>query len=227
MLVPVAELIPLAIASAFWPTLLVVDVIALRASHPGRLLAAFLAGGLLTTMTIGLAVIYALQDSALITKSRGTTDPTVSITVGVLAVLAAGLVRRRLDPAQFRRTPKDPDRGPSRLERWLARGTPVAFAVGIALNVVPGPFPLVALKDIAEADWSVPATVGVLLAFYAVMFTFIEVPLAAYIVSPERAASLTTRFNAWLDRHTRELVIGALVAAGLYLIVSGIITAVT
>jgi hypothetical protein len=179
-------------------------------------------------MAVGLTVVYALQDSSFVNRSRGTTDPVVSIGIGVLALVAGGLVARRPRPAPPP-TPKPagPDKGPSRLERWLARGAPVAFAAGIVLNIVPGVFPIVALKDIAEADWGVPATVLVLLGFYVAMFAFIEVPLGAYMVSPERAASLTAGFNAWLDGHTRELVIGALVVAGLYLIVSGIITAVT
>jgi len=43
----VAELVPLAIASAFWPVLLVVVLVALRAPHPARLLASFLAAALL------------------------------------------------------------------------------------------------------------------------------------------------------------------------------------
>jgi len=205
-----------------------VDLVALRALHPARLLASFLLGGLLTTMTIGLAVIYALQDTAIVGRSRGTTDPAVSVSIGILALVAAwGLARYYRARPKRPPEPDDPSKGPSRLERLLARGAPVAFMVGIVLNVVPGPFPLVALKDIAEADWSVPVTVLVLFGFYVVMFTFVEVPLAGYLVSPRRATSATRSFNAWLDRHTRQLVVGALVAAGIYLIASGLLTAAT
>ena len=40
----------------------------------------------------------------------------------------------------------------------LERGAPLAFVAGIVLNVFPGVFPLIALKDIAELDvnWSYP-----------------------------------------------------------------------
>ena len=73
------ELIPLAIASAFWPLLLAVVIISLRTAHPPRLLVSFLAGGLLTTMTVGLIIIYALEHSSLVSRSRSTTDPAVDL----------------------------------------------------------------------------------------------------------------------------------------------------
>ena len=58
----------------------------------------------------------------------------------------------------------------------LSRGAPLAFLAGVVLNIVPGVLPFVALRDIAELDYSVPATALTLLGFYVIMFAFIEVP---------------------------------------------------
>jgi hypothetical protein len=109
----------------------------------------------------------------------------------------------------------------------LDRGAPLAFAAGIVCNIIPGVFPLVALKDIAEMDISLAQTVAVLLAFYVIMFAFIEVPLVSYLVAPEWTPQATQRFNAWLDRNMRRVGIGALAGVGGYLVVKGIYEAVS
>lgn len=221
------ELLVLAIASAFWPILLVVVIISLRASRPVLLLVSFLAGGLLTTMTVGLVLIYALQGSSLTEGSRSTFDPAVQIVAGALALLAAALLWRRygvlLEASADEPAPKDP----GRLERMLDRGAPLAFAAGIVCNVVPGVFPMVALKDIAEMDISLTETVTVLLVFYLIMFAFIEVPLVSYLVAPKWTGQTTVRFNAWLDRNTKRVGIGALAGVGAYLVIKGVIGLVT
>jgi hypothetical protein len=219
----VAELLPLAIASAFWPLLLAVVLVSLRAAHPIRLLVSFLAGGLLTTMAVGLVVIYALRGSSLTTSSRSTFDPWFELVVGALALLAAAVLWRRLDPPAEAPAAGAVDADPGRMERMLDRGAPLAFVAGIIFNVVPGVFPLAALRDIAELDAGVAETIGLLLAFYLIMFAFIEVPLVGYVVAPERTGRETRRFNAWLDRNMRRLAIVALAVLGGYLVAKGLI----
>ena len=221
------ELLVLAIASAFWPILLVVVIISLRASHPILLLVSFLAGGLLTTMAVGLVVIYALQGSSLTGASQATFDPAVLIVVGMLALLAAVVLWRRYGVLPEAPAEKHADADPGRLERMLDRGAPLAFAAGIVCNIIPGVFPLIALKDIAEMDISFAETFLVLLAFYAIMFALIEVPLASYLVAPQWTQQATLRFNAWLDRNTRRVGICALAGVGAYLVAKGIYEAVT
>ncbi len=182
----------------------------------------FLAGGLLTTMAVGLVVIYALQGSSLTGGSQTTFDPAVQIVVGALALLAAAVLWRRYGVLPAAPAEKPADQGPGRLERMLDRGAPLAFAAGIICNIVPGVFPLVALKDIAEMDINFAQTFVVLLGFYLIMFAFIEVPLVSYLVAPAWTQQATRRFNAWLDRNTRRVGIGALAVVGLYLVVKGI-----
>jgi len=214
-----AELLPLAIASAFWPLLLAVVVVSLRAAHPVRLLISFLAGGLLTTMTVGLVVIYGLEGSTLTSGSRSTFDPWFEVVAGAIALLAAAVLWRRLG-AQAEAVIEGP---PGKLERMLERGAPLAFVAGIVFNILPGVFPIVALKDIAEMDTTVVATVSLLLGFYLIMFAFIEVPIVGFLLAPESTAQTVRRFNNWLDRNTRRVAIAALGLVGLYLLVKGIV----
>ena len=214
------DLIPLAIASAFWPILLAVVLISLRASHPGRLMASFLVGGLLTTMVVGLIVIYVLKDASLTTHSDSWFGPGVEIAAGIAALVLAYVLRARRHRAAPVAAPTDA--GPSRMERMLDRGAPLAFIAGIVFNIVPGVVPLVALKDIAELDYSFGATVALLLGFYLIMFAFIEVPIVAYLFAPERTASSMNQFNAWLGRNGRRVGVYVLAGVGCYLLVRGI-----
>ena len=90
------ELLVLSTASMFWPTLIAILVLALRISHPVKILVWFLAGGLLTTVAIGIAVVFAFQEASFMTGSTPTVDPVIYLTMGLLSLLAAFvLVRRR------------------------------------------------------------------------------------------------------------------------------------
>src|SRR5215471_13233143 len=88
------ELALLAVASAFWPILVVVDLVALRTPRPAPLLAWFLAGGLLTTISEGLVIVFVLEGT-----TAGSSRPSVSgwgnVIGGSIAVLAAYVLRAR------------------------------------------------------------------------------------------------------------------------------------
>src|SRR5262249_54214119 len=111
-------------------------------------------------------------------------------------------------------------------ERALQRGAPLAFVAGVVLNIVPGVFPLVALKDVAQLDYGVAATAAVLTVFYIVMFAFVEVPLVAFLVAPERTTARTADFNRWLSAHGRRIAVVVLRVLGAYLVVRGFIALV-
>jgi hypothetical protein len=84
----------LAIASAFWPVLLVVDLVALRTQRPVPLLAWFLAGGLLTTISEGLVIVFALEGTTL-GSSRSGVGGWANVIGGCVALLAAYALRVR------------------------------------------------------------------------------------------------------------------------------------
>jgi hypothetical protein len=215
---PLAEIFALAVASMVWPALIGVVVAALASPRPVILLSVFLAAALLTTVSIGLAVVFALRGSSLLSGSRPTFGPIVDLVVGIVALLAAYLVRRgRPAPDE---TPAKPDE-PSWTERTLSRGAPLAFVAGIVLNVIPGVLPLVALKDIARLNYSVGATVALVLGFYLIMFAPVEVPLGAFLIAPAATSAKVGRFNIWVRRNARLIGVFVLAIAGIYLVVRG------
>ena len=172
------ELLLLAIASMFWPTLIVIVVFALRLEQPVRILFWFLVGGLLTTVTVGIVIVFELQ-GAISGSSRSSVDPAVDIAVGLLSLVGAYLLHRRESkqlpaPSTTARSPAR-QKKPSIAERAVGGGVVVAFAAGVVLNILPGTFPIVALKDIAELDASNTVKVAAIVVFYVIMFTFTAV----------------------------------------------------
>jgi thiol:disulfide interchange protein len=111
-------------------------------------------------------------------------------------------------------------------DRTLARGAPLAFLVGIVLNIIPGVLPLVALKDIVELDYSAGATVALIVGFYLVMFLPAEVPLVSYVAAPAETAQTVADLRGWISRNARPVAVVVLNAIGLYLVVHGIVSLV-
>ena len=149
------EILLLALASMFWPTLITVVVLALRVPHPIKILLWFVAGGLLTTVSIGLLLVFSLQDSDFVSGSKPPANPVLNIVLGLVAIAVALVVARRRGPSvQPDRVEPERSKASGFTERAVQRGAAVAFLAGVVLNIVPGAFPFVALKDIAQLDVS-------------------------------------------------------------------------
>ena len=91
------------------------------------------------------------------------------------------------------------------------------------MNILPGTFPIVALKDIAEVDASNAAKVAAIVVSYLIMFAFVEVPIVAFVFAPERTTVAVNNFSDWLKRNGRRVAAYVLAAVGLYLTVRGIL----
>ena len=224
------ELLLLAIASMFWPTLIVIVVVALRLEHPVKILSWFLAGGLLTTVTVGIVIVFELQ-GAYSGSSRSAVDPAVDIAVGSLSLLGAYLLHRRerkqQPPPAKAEAPPAGEKKPSVAERAVGGGAAVAFAAGVLLNILPGTFPIVALKDIAELDVSNTVKVVAIVVFYVIMFTFVEVPIVAYQFAPKRTTAAMNESQDWLARNKLRVAVYVIAVVGVYLVARGIIDAIT
>jgi hypothetical protein len=217
--VPLVEIFVLALASMVWPALVAVVVVALASPQPVKLLSVFLVASLLTTVSIGLVIVFVLRGSSLFSGSRSF-SPAVDLAAGIGALIAGLVVRRgRRSTPQ----PKAKKEGPTWTERTLSRGAPLAFVAGIVLNIAPGVFPFVAMKNIAELDYSPAASVALVVGFYLIMFLPAEVPLGCYLVAPARTSVEVGRFNSWLARNVRQIAAITLFVVGAYLVVRGIV----
>ena len=218
------NILVLAVGAAVSPTILAVVIVTLRRSRPQRLLLAYLAGGLITSIAVGIAIVTSLKGMGVVSGSGPAADPIVNFTVGALALLVAYVLATDRDAARQARRQEHAEK-PSRdpwSERVLNRGTaPVAFAVGVVLNL-PGAFYLVALKDIAQGQHGIGAEVLAIVIFNLIMFLFAEIPLLGYSFAPEATQTKVEALNAWMSRNARQIVIVVATVMGLYLIARGI-----
>ena len=215
----------LALGAAISPAILAVVIVVLHRPRPQRLLAAYLLGGMLTSVAVGVAIVSSLNGLDL-AESGSATDPIVDFTVGALSLIVAFVLATDRDArlADRRRGKKvaQPARDPWS-ERVLSRGSaPIAFVVGMLFNL-PGAFYLVALKDITQLEGGTGEQLFAILAFNLVMFVLAELPLLGYSLSPDKTQSRVERLNAWMSGHARQIVIVVATTIGVYLIARGLI----
>lgn len=220
------ELLLLAVASSAWPALIAVVVVAIRTENPPKILFSFLAGGMIATVGEGAAIVFALRGTRFVSGPRPTADPAILIAVGVLAPVAAYVMYLMGDTrgAGNRKAVEQKTRWSSWIERAVTHGGLLAFLAGVVLNIVPGVFPLVALKDIAEGDIGAVQTIVIIFWFYLVMFWMLELPLLAYVLAPRKTAHAVTTFDTWLTLNGRKIAEIVLVAVGAYAMVRGVLT---
>ena len=232
MFLDILEIVFLGLATALWPLLLIVVVIALNTSRPMRILGWFLAGGLLTTILVDTALVFALQGSSFVEGPKPSADGWVDIIVGSLALLAALVLQLGMQgkgPKRFQPKPKSDK--PSRSEEWIEslveRGATLSFVAGIVATILPAPFALIAMKNISELDISDAQAFGLILLFNLLMFILVELPLVGFAVAPDWARRTATGFNAWLGRNLRSVVVYALAIVGAIELVRGLVAALS
>jgi Sap-like sulfolipid-1-addressing protein len=222
------EIIPLAFLSALYPTLLAVVVLVLQRPDPRRLLGAYLAGAMLTSMVVGYAIVSALKAGSVVGGGDHTVGPGAHLAGGAIALLlvwflASDWGRERRERLKERREARQAKRERTPWsERVIQRGSVrLTFLVGMALNL-PGAMYLVALTNVAAADLGTAETLGVLLVYNLIMFQWAELPLIGYAIAPERTQTLVTAMNHWLRAHAREVAIVICSIAAAYMITTGI-----
>jgi Sap, sulfolipid-1-addressing protein len=229
------QIVLLALAAAVFPTLIACVAIIMSRPEPRRLLFAFYAGGMIVSVTSGVAVVaFFNDDNAVLGSTSSDPSPGTSMIAGLLSLLFAWLMAssrghawlnlwRSRHPRRHARTGRA--NTASWAERHLNRANAtVAFAVGALINL-PGPFYLLALGDIATGAYSRVHQFGLIVLFNAIMFTLLEVPLVGYLLRPEPTAERVAALATWLNENGLT-VIGWLVGAvGVGLIVQGIVAA--
>jgi len=221
------ELLVLAVLSAFWPTLVLVDVIAFQTNKPERILLGFLAGGLLATMTVGSLVVFSLDDTSIGSSSTGSSPSAIlDFTIAGLAFLFAWILAHRSDKPKKPPTAKQQRRA-AKTKAAIERGAPLAFVAGILLNIVPGVFPIIALKNIAGAGYTHSEVVATLFVFYVIMFSLVELPIVGYVFAGDWTSTQVGRFNTWLTKNRTRVAVWILVGGGCYLVGRGIYVVAT
>ena len=218
-----------ALTAALYPTLLAATTVMLLLENPKRLLLGYLLGAMMTSVTIGLVIVFALDGSAKTTQH--TLSPAMDLALGGILLVIAGVIRPgrprgeggRFAERHRRRQASQEDKGPPPWQRALSRGSArMTFVVG-ALLTLPGASYLIGLHRIAAGDSGTAATVGMVLLFNVIMLALLEVPLVAYAFAPEWTPRAVDRFKQWFSRNARRLAFQIALVIGLLLILRGLI----
>ncbi len=214
----------LSLLAAFNPTLVAATTVMLMLPNPRRLMLGYLLGAMMTSVTLGLVIVYALKDSGAVNTTKRTVSPGVDIALGAILVVVAFVIAsdRTADRRERRREAKEA-KGPPRWQRTLSRGTPrTTFVIG-ALLTLPGASYLAGLHKIDTLKYGVPATVLLVIAFNIVMLALLELPLLSFTVAPKWTPVALERIKAWVARNGRKIAIRGLLIVGALLIIKGIV----
>lgn len=221
----------LSLLAMFNPTLLAAVTLMLLLPSPKRLMLGYLLGAYTASISVGLVIVFALNDSDFAGTSKRTLSPLEDIVVGLLLLLvAAVLATDRDQPLRERRARrrerKLASHGGEEKEalplRLLGRGSPrVAFVVGLLLSF-PGVSYLTGLTHIHRLDLPAAPTALIVIAFCLVQQLLLEVPLAGYVFAPARTEEAVKGFRAWLARNGRQAGIGVAAALGVLVLGRGI-----
>jgi Sap, sulfolipid-1-addressing protein len=223
----VGQVFVFALTAALNPSLLTAVTVMLALEKPERLLTGYLGGALITSITCGLLLVFALPHSATSSTAKHSVNPIINIALGALVLLvvfvvATGRDQRRRAWSERRRA-RAADKPDPRWRRQLSKGSARdTFVVGVLLSF-PGASYIAGMDLLSKQNIGTVATILVVLAFNAIMLILLELPLLGYAIRPEWTAATVERFSSWLVRRGGRVALIAGTVAGALLILRGIV----
>jgi hypothetical protein len=211
-------------------TLLAAVTVMLYLPNPKRLLLGYLLGGLLVSLTIGFVIVFAVHQSGATSTSQNSISPAMDIALGLILLVVAYVLRGERMQRRRERKKKEKEgveKGPSRVERVLGRGSArITFLVGMVLTL-PGVAYLAALHELDDLNYGTVSTILVILGFNVMLLILLEIPLIGYVIAPERTVVAVQGFTAWLSRNGFKAGIYVAAGLGVLLIARGVIELLT
>lgn len=217
----------LSLTASLNPTLVAATTVMLLLPRPVKLMGGYLAGALMTSITLGLVIVFSLSNSSATNTTQDTVSPAVDIGLGAVALAIAFVLytgrQERLRQRRRERKAAKPDKGPPRWQQELSKGSArTTFIVG-ALLTLPGASYLAGLNEIHKLKYSTPVTVLLVLGFNLIMLWLLEVPLACFVVAPDWTPRALERAKAWISRHAHVFAVRGFAGIGGLLVIKGIV----
>jgi hypothetical protein len=218
-----------AVVATFNPSLLAAVTIMLLLPQRKRLMLGYLLGAYTTSIVAGLAIVFALHRSGVVTTSKRTISPGEDMAIGGLALAAAVVLITGADLALRHRRELGRQVGaeagapqPPWHERMLDKGSArITFVVG-ALVSLPGVSYVNALDHVVMLNPPRVAVLALVLYFCLMQQLLLEVPLVATVFAPDQTQRAVVQTKAWFGRHGRTLAQTALSGIGILLVVRGV-----
>ncbi|HSO98879.1 MAG TPA: GAP family protein [Solirubrobacteraceae bacterium] len=221
-----SKVIALSLTASLNPTLVAATTVMLLLPSPRKLMLGYLCGALVTSITLGLVIVFSLTSSSTANTAKNVLSPAADLALGVIALTFAYAVysgrQERLMERRRERKAAKPDKGPPRWQRELSKGSArTTFIVGMLLTL-PGASYLAGLTEIHQLHYSTTKTVLVVLGFNLVMLWLLELPLAAFFIAPESTPGRVERSKRWVSRHAHKFAVGGSGTIGVLLVIKGI-----
>ncbi len=221
-----------ALLSMFNPTLLAAVTVMMLLPRTKELMLGYMLGAYLTSIGLGMLVVFSLHGSGSEEAARHTLNPAEDLVLGTLALVVGFVLRSGRDGRlrERRERRKEAKRHGEPKEPWpqrmLGRGSArVSFAVGVVLSF-PGVSYLAGLDRIAKLDASSAEMALLVIVFCLIEQLLLELPLVGYAVAPAWTEDAVTRFRAWLGRNGRHAAAILAIAVGTLLVIRGVVTLV-
>lgn len=217
------EVIVLALASALRPAGVAALYALLSASHPRRVLLAYILGGFAFSLTVGVIVVVAFE-GADINYGGGTVESLIELVGGAAALgYAAGLATGRAQLPSRGGTSVAESRMLVRLQRPSV-GT--AAAAGVATHL-PGLFYIIALNGILAHRGSLADAILAVLLFNVIWYGAAILSVLYFMVRPGKARQALMRATDWARAHSHGVTVFLFAVVGAYLVVDGALALAT
>jgi hypothetical protein len=220
----------LSLLAMFNPTLLAAVTIMMLLPDPRRLITGYLLGAYLTSIGLGMAIVFSLHNSSGVESSKKTLSPLEDLVFGAILIivgwaLLSGRIaqikesrKRRHEAKHGRKEEKE-----SLPERLLGRGSMrITFAVGALLSL-PGASYFVALDKMSKLGWPTASTALAVLIFCLIQQLLLELPLLGFYLAPDWTARAVVRFREWIAKNAARAAGYVALTLGCLLIIRGTI----
>jgi Sap, sulfolipid-1-addressing protein len=217
----------LSLTAALNPTLVAASTLMMLLPSPVKLMLGYLLGALMTSITLGIVIVFTLEGSETAKTTQRTVSPAADIALGGLALVLAYVIHSgRVQQARERRQAKKVEKGNTGPPRWqqaLSKGSArTTFVVG-ALLTLPGASYLAGLTQIHKLNYSTPVTVLLIIGFNIVMLALLEVPLLCFVIAPDWTPGAIERAKVSISRNAGKFAERGLAVIGVLLIIKGVV----
>jgi hypothetical protein len=196
--------------------------------EPRRLITGYLFGAYLTSIGLGMAIVFSLHNSAGVESGKKTLSPLEDLVFGAIMVIVgwALLSGRATAIKERRRRRKEEKHGHAEAkeslpERLLGRGSMrITFAVGALLSL-PGASYLVALDKIAKLSWPTTTTALAVIVFCLIQQMLLEAPLFGFWVAPDWTERAVIKFREWIAHNAARAAGWVALTLGCLLLIRG------
>ena len=203
------QVILLSLTASLNPTLVAATTVMPLLEKPARLMLGYLLGAYMTSITLGLVIVFSLSNSSTTNTTQNTISPAVDIALGAIALAVAFVLytgrHERLTRAPASAQSREAGQGPAAMAAGAEQGISADHVRDRSVAHPPGRLLPRRPRSDPQAQILDDATVLIVIGFNLVMLWLLEVPLASFLIAPDWTPRAIDRAKAWVSRHSTRV----------------------